>query len=69
MRKILKTQNLLHFLRFLQGTNTRSATRGTSMGMVIANDIIKVYDGRIIFHSEVGYGTTIEHQIWLMVRL
>lgn len=31
--------------------------------MAIANDIIKVHDGRIIIHSEVGYGTTIDIQI------
>ncbi|EKN67754.1 HAMP domain-containing sensor histidine kinase [Schinkia azotoformans] len=51
------------FDRYYRGTNTGAAHRGSGLGMAIANDIIKVHDGRILIHSEVGYGTTIDIQI------
>ncbi|RWR13155.1 HAMP domain-containing sensor histidine kinase [Siminovitchia fortis] len=51
------------FDRYYRGTNTGAAHRGSGLGMAIANDIIKAHDGRIIIHSEVGSGTTIDIQI------
>ena len=51
------------FDRYYRGTNTGAAHRGSGLGMAIANDIIKAHDGRIIIHSEVGHGTTIDIQI------
>lgn len=51
------------FDRYYRGTNTGAAHRGSGLGMAIANDIIKIHDGIIIIHSEVGYGTTIDIQI------
>lgn len=51
------------FDRYYRGTNTGAAHRGSGLGMAIANDIIKAHNGRIIIHSEVGYGTTIDIQI------
>lgn len=47
------------FERYYRGTNTASNTKGSGLGMAIANDIIKLHGGFCKIQSKPGEGTTL----------
>lgn len=47
------------FERYYRGTNTVSNTKGSGLGMAIANDIIKLHGGFCKIESKLGEGTTL----------
>ncbi|MGO4533081.1 sensor histidine kinase [Paenibacillus sp. 2TAF8] len=48
------------FDRYYRGAHTGGLHKGSSLGMAIANDIVKAHDGKIQVISEVDIGTRIE---------
>lgn len=47
------------FERYYRGTNTVSNTKGSGLGMAIANDIVKLHGGFCKIESKLGEGTTL----------